>query len=64
MNPHNDVPAPYGRCGDCNEIKQVTPGGVIQVHNQYRTSGTAVVASRCPGSDSPPVRLHPEELSA
>jgi hypothetical protein len=68
INPHPNLPARYGRCRDCDEIKQVTPDGVVdgvvQVHNRYRTSGTAVVASPCAGSGSPPVDSTQDELSA
>jgi hypothetical protein len=56
--------ARYGWCGGWDEIKNVTADGVVQAHNHYRSSGTTVVALRCPGSGSSPVDLPPDELSA
>ena len=58
-----DSSAGYGRCGDCNELKHVTPDGVVHVHNRYRTSGTTLVALRCPGSGSRPVDAKQDELN-
>lgn len=52
----SDTAAPaYGRCPECQEIKQVTPHGAVQAHNAYRADGTALVVLRCPGSDARPV---------
>jgi hypothetical protein len=54
----------YGRCAYCDEIKHVTPDGVLHDHNTYDTTGTAPVAVRCPGSGTRPtdfgrVQLNP-----
>ncbi len=61
---HGTVTPGYGRCAGCAEIKQVTPDGVVQVHNSYRADGTSVVVLRGPGSDAPPVDLTIDELGA
>ncbi len=54
----------YGRCEGCAEIKQVTPDGLVQVHNGYRADGTALVVVRCPGSGALPVDVAIDELGA
>ncbi len=61
---HGTVTPGYGRCAGCAEIKQVTPDGVVQVHNGYRADGTTVAVLRCPGSGEPPVDLGIDELGA
>jgi hypothetical protein len=64
MDPHINPPARYGRCGDCGELKHVTPEGVMHEHNRYGTRGTSLVASRCTGSGSRPVDPTRDELGA
>jgi hypothetical protein len=64
MDPHINPHARYGRCGDCGELKHVTPEGVVHEHNSFRTRGTELVATRCPGSGDRPVDPTRDELSA
>jgi hypothetical protein len=64
MDPDTNLPTRYGRCGECEELKHVTPEGVVHEHNSYFTRGTALVASRCPGSGSRPVDPTSDELTA
>jgi hypothetical protein len=64
MDTHINLPVAYGRCGDCDELKHVTPEGVVHEHNRYHTRGTALIASRCPGSGGRPVGSTRDELSA
>lgn len=61
---HSTTTSGYGRCAGCDEIKQVTPEGVMQAHNSYRVDGTTVVTLRCPGSGAPPVDLAPDKIGA
>jgi hypothetical protein len=56
--------ARYVRCTGCNEIKDLTPDGLLRAHNRYRANGTSVTVQRCPGSglrpsDSEPTVVRP-----
>ena len=59
---HSTTTPGYGRCAGCDEIKQVTPDGVVQAHNGYRVDGSTVITLRCPGSGARPADLEPDRF--